>query len=349
MRIRLAQLRIALEGDARPVAVAGCLLEQAEPDREQGSPDLLVTLREASPVPRPPGPRQFYSGVLDVHVDGDELLLSDGASRFHIPSGGRSLAMDVADASLEDEYAFAHSSFVGTLALALRWHGRFHVHAGALVSPRGSGILVAGHSGAGKSTLTLALLEAGCAYLGDDALLLEACREGDRIHAFPRLFHVAERTARAFPRIEPLLGSQLPAGDKRFLDPSVAWPGRQRPSMDAPSILLFPHVTGEAATVVEPFDSAEALGRLVESSTFVVVDGLPGGEEHLAALTRIADEASAFAVHLGKDLLARPAEVAGAFSAQRRERPDDRVWRQPRAPLRPRGDPLARRRAPGLA
>ena len=310
MRVRLGQIGIALEGDERPVKVAAGLLEKAEPDANGGPPDLRVVLRSAPPVPRPPGPRRFYSGLLDVHVDGDELLLSDGASRFRIPSGGGSMEMDVADSSLEDGYAFAHSSFVGALALALRWHGRYHVHAGALVSPRGSGILVAGHSGAGKSTLTLALLEAGCAYLGDDALLLEAGPDGDLIHAFPRLFHVAERTARAFPRLEPLLGGLLPAGEKRYLDPAVAWPGRQLSATAAPSLLLFPQVTGEAVTDLEPLDSAEALGRLVESSTFVVVDGLPGGEEHLAALTRIADEASAFAVHLGADLLENPVEVA---------------------------------------
>jgi hypothetical protein len=48
----------------------------------------------------------------------------------------------------------------------------------------------------------------------------------------------------------------------------------------------------------------------------VVVEGLPGGREHLAALTRIADEAGAFRVAMGRDVLSRPVEVATAILAR---------------------------------
>ena len=91
--------------------------------------------------------------------------------------------------------------------------------------------------------------------------------------------------------------------------------------MGLPSTLLLPSITGAAATVVEPVGPAEALGELVESSTFVVVDGLPGGREHLAALARIADEARAWKVGMGRDVLSRPVEVAASILARVTGRP----------------------------
>jgi hypothetical protein len=90
--------------------------------------------------------------------------------------------------------------------------------------------------------------------------------------------------------------------------------------MELPSALLFPCVTGEPSTVVEPVGPAEALGELVESSTFVVVEGLPGGPEHLAALARIADEAGAWRVAMGRDVLSRPVDVASAILARLADR-----------------------------
>ena len=195
------------------------------------------------------------------------------------------------------------------LVLALRWRGIFHLHAGALAAPDGRGILVAGGAGAGKSTLTLALLEAGCSYLGDDAVFLST-RGGDlAVLALPRPFHVAPRTAGAFPRVGALLSDLLPAGEKRRLDPRQAWPGRERPGMGAPSLILLPRVSGERTTLVEQLSSAEAMGALIESSTLVVVDGLPGGAEHLEVLRRVADRARAFRVESGLDLLEAPAET----------------------------------------
>ena len=79
--------------------------------------------------------------------------------------------------------------------------------------------------------------------------------------------------------------------------------------MSQPSLLLLPQVSGEATTVVEPLSSAEAMGALIESSTFVVVDGLPGGAEHLDVLRRVADGVRALRVESGLDLLERPAET----------------------------------------
>jgi hypothetical protein len=110
--------------------------------------------------------------------------------------------------------------------------------------------------------------------------------------------------------VAALLSDLLPTGEKRRLDPRLAWPGRERGSMSRPSLLLLPHVSGAPTTVVEPLSSAEAMGALIESSTFVVVDGLPGGAEHLDVLRRVADGVRAWRVESGLDLLERPGATA---------------------------------------
>ena len=315
MRLDFHGMALSVEGDERSLAAAAELLGALPVDATPGDPALRLVLRRSPPRPRPPGPRVLYHGIVDCHGDGEDLLLWDGHSTARIVAGGARIEVDVADGSLRDGYLFAHVLLFISLVLALRWRGTFHLHAGALVAPDGRGILVSGHAGAGKSTLTLALLEAGCAHLGDDAVFLSS-RPGDpAVLAFPRPFHVAPRTAEAFPRIAALLDDFLPSGEKRRLDPRRAWPGRGRATMERPSVLLLPSITGAAGTSVEPVGPAEALGELVESSTFVVVEGLPGGREHLSALARIADEARAWKVGMGRDVLSRPVEVATSILA----------------------------------
>jgi hypothetical protein len=136
-------------------------------------------------------------------------------------------------------------------------------------------------------------------------------REGaPAVLALPRPFHVAPRTGAAFARVGALLSDLLPTGEKRRLDPRLAWPGRERSSMGLPDLLLLPHVSGAATTVVESLSAAEAMGALIESSTLVVVDGLPGAGEHLDVLRRAANGARAWRVESGRDLLGAPRETA---------------------------------------
>jgi hypothetical protein len=81
--------------------------------------------------------------------------------------------------------------------------------------------------------------------------------------------------------------------------------------MAPPSVLLLPHVSGSPTTMVEPLSSAEAMGALIESSTHVVVEGLPGAAEHLDVLRRVSDGVEAYRVESGTDLLREPAATVG--------------------------------------
>ena len=161
---------------------------------------------------------------------------------------GRVHAASLADGG----HAFAQVTLLLAFVVALRRHGLFHAHAAALVAPDGTRLLLPGGGGAGKTTLALALLELGCEWLGDDAVFLAAGARRPEVLAFPRPFHVAERSARAFPRTAPHLGAATPNG-KRWVDPASAYPRRQRHSMAAPDVLLFPEVSGAPVTSVEPW------------------------------------------------------------------------------------------------
>jgi len=307
MRRTFHGLCIELDGD--PTALAGAAELLGALPGGAGLADLKLHLRASSPVPRPPGARAFYHGVVDAFLHGRDVLLWDGASLARVCEGGRVIEVEVAAESLREGHIFAHVFLLIAVVVALRWRSIFHVHAGALVAPDGRGVLVAGGAGAGKSTLTLSLLEAGCDYLGDDAVFVRAAGAAV-VLALPRAFHVAPRTAEAFPRIAALLGTLLPAGEKRRLDARVAWPGRERMTMALPEVILLPMVEGGPVTHVEPVSAAEALGALIESSTYVVIEGLPGAMDHLEALEQIANGARAYRVGLGQDLLERPVVTA---------------------------------------
>ncbi len=317
MRRSFHGLLVDVDGGSAAVAGAEELLgglPAAGSEAHPGPADLRIHLRASPPVPRPRGARDFYHGVVEAFLDGGDVLLWEGASLARVRAGGGEIEVDVAPDSLRDGHVFAHVFLLVAVVVALRWRSLFHVHAGALLSPSGGGILVAGGAGAGKSTLTLALLEAGCDYLGDDAVFVQG-GERARVLALPRAFHVAPRTAGAFPRIGRLLGDALPAGEKRRLDARLAWPGRVRMAMPLPDVILLPSVDAGPITRVEPVSGAEALGALIESSTHVIVEGLPGAADHLAALRQVADGARAYRVRLGLDLLERPVETAGRILA----------------------------------
>jgi len=204
-------------------------------------------------------------------------------------------------------WAFSQIPLLVALLAVLRPRGLHHLHAAALVTPDGRSLLVAGDAGAGKSTLATALVLAGCAYLGDDVVLVGA---GPRLLAFPRAFHLSDTSTPLVPGAAAADTLRRTLGGKRALDPRALFPGRERRDAPAPAALLFPVVTGRPETTLRAIPKAEALGRLVESSALVAVKALPGAREHLALLGAVADGARTFGADLGRDLLAKAGPTA---------------------------------------
>ena len=191
----------------------------------------------------------------------------------------------------------------------------YHLHAAALAEADGGALLVVGQAEVGKTTLAVALLEAGLGALCDDAAFVADLPAGPRVQGLPRPFHLRPATLRAFPRLAACAGPPDAEG-RRDLDPGAAW-GPPRRDRLRPGVLLFPELTGRPLTAVEPLGPADALGRLIEASALLVVDGAAHPPEHLALLGRLASQARALRVSLGEDLLRAPVEVARAILAAR--------------------------------
>src|SRR5262249_6099401 len=153
------------------------------------------------------------------------------SSRVLVPAGSAPASAEVVPPGLERHAGSTPVLFQIALTLILRRARLFHLHAAAVVRPDGAAILIVGGAGAGQTTTTLALLDAGNDYLGDDALFLRASADPGRIAhaiAFPRAFHLGPATLSAFPRLLPLAGPAPPRTDKRPVDPRAAFPGRHR-------------------------------------------------------------------------------------------------------------------------
>lgn len=274
---------------------------------ETGDADLAITIdagARALPDASDFRPAFFQGNVRGLEKHGEFRLMAP-AAEVAIAADGRRIEAHV-DAPTLNERGFANTTLVIALAIALRQHGLFHMHAGALVRGDGRRVLVMGDSGAGKSTVTLALLDAGARPLGDDTLFLAERDGAPTLLAFARPFHLAPATAAAFPAL-PTTSRDANGKSEIALD---ALPGRAIDRMSAPDVVLFPVVTREATTRAVPIDAAEAFGQALRSIALVAVDGMTHKVEQLALLRALLANARAFELHLGADWLADPAGAA---------------------------------------
>ena len=65
------------------------------------------------------------------------------------------------------------------------------IHAGAVATPAGEGVLVPGASGTGKSTLVVGLIREGFSYYSDEAAAIDPI--GRRLHAYPKAITLKDR------------------------------------------------------------------------------------------------------------------------------------------------------------
>jgi hypothetical protein len=291
-------------------------LAMVEPAAANGDQTLHFTLRPADPSaaedPRAEGwEPSFFHGIVQAYRRGDAFLLHDRASRVLLPAVGP-IEAAVAPPEREVEPGSAGAMLQIAVALGLRRFGLYHLHAAALRDEAGRAMLVVGGSGAGKTSTTLALLEAGASWLGDDALFLAASAGSVRVAAFPRAFHLGPATIAAFPRLAPLTGAPGGRGTKRPLEPRLAWPGRQLTEV-APAagrtLAIFPTVTGAEVTEIVPMARADAFGLLLASSAALVLPGLPGREANLGLLQGLLAVSRCHELRLGRDALADPGEA----------------------------------------
>ena len=318
-------MRVAsLHGVTIAWSIEGLLADPLEAVFAEGSAPIddrvacRFALRAAAPTaaadPRDEGwEPSFFHGIVQAHRRGDAFLLWDRASRVTVRAG--LVEGEIAPADREIEPGSAGAMLEIALALALRSAGLFHMHAAALALPSGQSALIVGGSGAGKTSTTLALLEAGARYLGDDALFLRRDDSGLTAAAFPRLFHLGPATLSAFPRLSSLAGPPAGRRDKRPLDPRVAWPDRRLGALALDPgrvIAIFPSITDAPRTEIGPMPRADAFGLLLSSSAALVIEGLGGRAENVDLLRALLAASRVFELRLGRDALADPARAVAA-------------------------------------
>ena len=261
----------------------------------------------------------FYSGKMQAFLGREELWLTDGCSTARVSGDGRRILVGVGAGSLvaEERHRFQHLFLFTALLRALSARGIYHLHAAGLVADDGRTVLVVGTAGSGKTTLALSLIEAGLGFLGDDVVLLTERGGEPVVLSFPRPFHVDPGVLRPYPHLAPLLGERYAGGEKRDLDPRVAFPGRARAEGGPPAMILLPEVGSLASTELSPISAAEALSGLLDSSAFLAADEERILRARVALLAKLVNGAEALLVRLGRDALLRPGELANGLLKRR--------------------------------
>lgn len=149
-----------------------------------------------------------------------------------------------------------------TAALMLGRLGRALVHAAAVVSPEsGEAWLLVGDAHAGKSTTTANLIRAGWRYLSDDHVVLSRESDGRVVaEGWPRDFHLDEGWERG-----------APTGQRGVVAFSAVAPDRWTRVAPVGGV-IFPRVDAGRRTQWAPSKGADALGRLVRQSPWLLAD-----------------------------------------------------------------------------
>jgi hypothetical protein len=163
---------------------------QRDPDDEEGSP--LACSAPYSLLRDPGEPAAFRV------LQGDAVLIEGAEANAVLP------------------YFFWH---VGVQA-ARRTGSYLLVHAGAVSSPSGDGLVLTGSSGAGKTTLVAALVRAGFGYLSDETAPFDPVSR--RLFPFPRLLALKAGSVDLFPEVG---GQAVALGDQWFVPATALRPG----------------------------------------------------------------------------------------------------------------------------
>ena len=178
------------------------------------------------------------------------------------------------------------------------------VHAGA-VGRCGRGVLVVGNSGSGKSTTTLACLEAGMDYAGDDYVLVDV--ESLSVHSLYGTGKLEPHNLERFPTLAPLITNADRLGDEKamlFLHDHRA--GRLGTGFRLQAIVM-PNVIGGRDSRLEPASPSTALQVLAPTTSF----HLPGfGRELFTKLNALVRSLPCYRLDAGTDLEALAATVA---------------------------------------
>ena len=238
----------------------------------------------------------------------DNFFLTDGSSVFHLrPQLGEACAWVAPGFFRKPAMTQANFWCFGLLKL-LRPLGIYSLHAAALASETGEGVLLVGPSGSGKSTLAIGLIRRGWRYLSDDAVLLRHGSAGVEALACRRSFYID--AVRAEDYSDFCLGDVEPdstGGRRRRLGINETYPEQYVPRC-LPRILIFPQITGQDESSLSSVDHVTALRILLAQSAPQLFDRYTMSG-HLELLKRLLQQSETYELNAGTDLYRQPAKM----------------------------------------
>jgi hypothetical protein len=266
-----------------------------------------VKIFDGDPPPLPPGCQTFEVPRGHCHAKGDEHYLDIDESRIAVyPADARLVCVWFGTTAHARHPVAVVNTLSYAVQAALRRSGLYVLHAAGVVEPQtGAGFVVVGNSNSGKSSLTIRLAGAGWRYLSDDMLVLAEADGEVESWALRRIFSVSSASLAnsGVSGLEAALGATVNSDPtKRKLEPRVSFPDGFVESC-RPRVLLFPTLTGEAASRVERLSSGEAMARLIRQCPWASYDA-GTAREHLRVLGLLAKQSVSYSLSAGLDLLA---------------------------------------------
>jgi hypothetical protein len=202
--------------------------------------------------------------------------------------------------------------FLVGLLMLLHCHGYYGLHANGVVHGE-TGYLIIGESGAGKTTLTASLVQAGWAYLADDALVLyQANGQVEALGIRQGMACRAETLVR-FPELAGVAATSPElAADKKLLGQAEIGSGGERLRCVV-HVLLFPQVAGGQHSRLTSLDPVSALATLMRFSTGILTERSRVVQQ-MELLKVLVQQARAYQLHLGEDVFTEPATVASLLA-----------------------------------
>lgn len=290
--------------------------------------ELRVELRLTQALPPPhafaPPKAEFMAEAGTIKMwreaaSGEErFYFHTGASAYGVWPERGLLEGFITPAALDSPHLLANTYTLFPLLLLLRWRARYYLHTAAVLSPQGRLYLICGGQRAGKSTFTTALGLAGWRPIADDSLLLCEAGEAVEMFAFKRDFHLSVELLRQWPELNEITQRHFyfdratVAGLEFFGTRTLADVPRARAHT-----VLFPQITGEAESRLEPVAASEAILTLTDQSMF-----LPLWREHTARQMRLlmglVKGAAFYRLLSGKDVWRDPRMAARVLEALER-------------------------------
>lgn len=203
------------------------------------------------------------------------------------------------------------------LRAAIHWaltdDRRFLTHASAVGDDRGA-VLLTGKGGAGKTTATLASVEAGLQFVGDNYVMISLEDESPWAHGLYGNAKLWPQTLERLPALAPLVKSPaVEPGEKLLLDVARHRPDRITAGLPVRTVLV-PEVVGAGRTHVVRCSPVDVLLAMGPATIFQ----LPRNGRGLSGMAELVRRVPAYKLVLGDDPMDAPAvirELLGELAA----------------------------------